>query len=89
MEKVLDQLTFGTSRSMTKPAEPSLHELHRYTCKAEDGTQSLCLDGSGTRNPFVRMSKGSTPLLHVLIKRRFLFQNMVCTPVCTAFDKEA
>ncbi len=25
-EKVLDQLTFGTSCSMTKPAEPSLHE---------------------------------------------------------------
>ncbi len=34
-KKLLDQLTFGTSCSMTKPAEPSLHEQCRYSCKAE------------------------------------------------------
>ncbi len=38
-EKVLDQLPFGTSSSMTKPAQPSLHEQCRYTCKAEAATQ--------------------------------------------------
>ncbi len=30
-EKVLDQLTFGTSCSMAKPVKPSLHEQCRYT----------------------------------------------------------
>ncbi len=30
-----DQFTVGTSRSMTKPVEPSLYELCRYTCKME------------------------------------------------------
>ncbi len=34
-EKVLDQLTFGTS----KPAEPSLHEQDPNACKAEAATQ--------------------------------------------------
>ncbi len=38
-EKVLDQLTFGTFCSMAKPAEPSLHEQCRYTCKAEAAIQ--------------------------------------------------
>ncbi len=38
-EKVIDQLTFGRPCSMTKPAEPSLHEQCRYTCKAEAATQ--------------------------------------------------
>ncbi len=48
-EKVLDQLTFGTSCNMTKPAEPSLLEKCRCACKARrrrsstDGTQSLRL----------------------------------------------
>ncbi len=37
-EKVLDQLTFGTTCGMTKPAEPSLHEQCRYACKAEAAT---------------------------------------------------
>ncbi len=43
--KVLDQLTFGTSCDMTKPAEPSLHEQCRYACKAAAATRmahSLC-----------------------------------------------
>ncbi len=31
----LDQFTVGTSCSVTKPAEPSLHEPSRQTCKAE------------------------------------------------------
>ncbi len=38
-KKVLDQLTFGASCSMTKSAEPSLHEQCRYACKAEAATQ--------------------------------------------------
>ncbi len=38
-EKVLEQLTFGTSCGMTKPAESSLHEQCRYACKAEAATQ--------------------------------------------------
>ncbi len=38
-KKVLDQLTFGTSRGMTKPVELSLHEQCRYACKAEVATQ--------------------------------------------------
>ncbi len=47
LEKVIDQLTFGTSCSMTKPAKPSLHEQCRYACTAEAATQrrmahSLC-----------------------------------------------
>ncbi len=32
-------LAFGKSCSMTKPAEPSLYEQCRYTCKAEAATQ--------------------------------------------------
>ncbi len=38
-KKFLDQLTFGTSCGMTKPAGPSLHEQCRYACKAEAATQ--------------------------------------------------
>ncbi len=38
-EKVLHQLTFGTSCGMTKPVEPSLHEQCRYACQAEAATQ--------------------------------------------------
>ncbi len=44
-----DQLTFGTSCSMTNPAEPSLHEQCRYASEpvrrrsSAAGTQSLCL----------------------------------------------
>ncbi len=38
-EKVFDQLTFGTSCSMTKPAEPFLHEQCRYTCKTGTAMQ--------------------------------------------------
>ncbi len=43
---VLNQLTSGTSGSMTKPAEPSMREQCLYICKPEaatDGTQSLRL----------------------------------------------
>ncbi len=47
-EKVLDQLTFGTPCIMTKPAEPSLHEQCRYTCKAEAATQFHALIFAGT-----------------------------------------
>ncbi len=38
-EKVFDQLTFGTSTCMSKPAEPSLHEQCRYIFKSEATTQ--------------------------------------------------
>ncbi len=38
-KKVLEQLSFGMSCSITKPSEPSLHEQCRYTCKAEAATQ--------------------------------------------------
>ncbi len=38
-EKVLDQLIFDTSCSMAEQAWSSLHELRRYTCKAEAATQ--------------------------------------------------
>ncbi len=38
-EKALDQLTFGASYNMTKPAEPSLHKQCRYTCRTEAATQ--------------------------------------------------
>ncbi len=34
-EKVIDQLTFRTTCSTAKPAQPSLHEQCRYACKAE------------------------------------------------------
>ncbi len=34
-KEVLDQFTVRTSCSVTKPAEPSLHEPCRQTCKAE------------------------------------------------------
>ncbi len=36
---VLDQFTVGASCGITKPAEPSLHEQCRYTCKAEAAPQ--------------------------------------------------
>ncbi len=46
-EKVLDQLTFGTSCGMTEPTEPSLHKQCRYTCEAETARQFHVVNSIG------------------------------------------
>ncbi len=60
MEKVLDQLTFGTSCSMTIPAEPSLYERRG---SSTDGTQSLRL--TRRRQRMLLLSKTSNILSSV------------------------
>ncbi len=44
MQRLINQLTFGTSRGMTKPAEPSMHEQCWYTCKTEVETKHWILN---------------------------------------------
>ncbi len=39
LRHVLDQFSIRASHRMTKPAEPSLHQQCRYTCRAEAAPQ--------------------------------------------------
>ncbi len=72
-EKVLDPLIFGTSCSMTKPAEPSLHEQCQCTRNAEAATQFRGWDGwRGAYIPQKRHLLKVAQLLHQLwIKQNF------------------